>query len=185
MEKEDGTALVFFSNVIHDIQTYVNNWMTCPAPNIHWFLIKKGCDGEDVDNMLKKCFSPEELVKIGKVSYNEPMAVLRESFHLDMTAMVRNSRQFDMDRGLSKEEKLSRAQQAVASQVQYDVATHGVPGAFNFEDDNDDFKTATRTRRWATEPQTLSVERLSLKTSSVWRATRFERIFSGGRGEKK
>ena len=40
-EKEDGTALVFFSNVIQDIQTYINNWTTFPAPNIHWFLIKK------------------------------------------------------------------------------------------------------------------------------------------------
>ena len=89
--------------------------MTCPASNILWFSIKKGCDEEDVYNMLKKCFSPEELVKIGRVSYSGPMAVLKESFRLDMTAMVRNSRQFDMDRGLSKEEKLSRAQQVAAS----------------------------------------------------------------------
>lgn len=27
-EKEDGSALVFFSNVIQDIQAYVHNWMT-------------------------------------------------------------------------------------------------------------------------------------------------------------
>ena len=79
-EKELGTVLVFFSNVIQDIQTYGNNWMTFPAPNIHWFLTKKGCDEEDVNNMLKKCFSPEELVKTGKVSYNEPMAVLKKHF---------------------------------------------------------------------------------------------------------
>ena len=70
---------------------YINNWVTCLATNIHWFLIKKGCDKEDVENMLKKCFSPEELIKIGKVSYNGPMVVLKESFHLGMTAMVRNS----------------------------------------------------------------------------------------------
>ena len=131
-EKEDGTALTFFSNVIPDIQKYVDNWMTCPASNIHWFLIKKECVEEDVENMLKKCFSPEELIKIGKVSYNGPMVVLKESFHPDMTAMVRNLRQFEMDRGLSKEEKLSRAQQAATSGVLYSVA-HRVPGTFNFE----------------------------------------------------
>ena len=100
-----------------------------------------------MNNILKKCFSPEELVKIGKISYNGPMAVLKESFHLDMTDMVRNLRQFDMDRGLSKEEKLSRAQQAAINQIQYGVATHGVPGAFNFEDDNDDFKTVTKNKK--------------------------------------
>ena len=145
-EMEDGTVLVFFSNVIQDIQSYVNNWMTCPTANIYWFLIKKGCDEEDVSNMLKKCFSPEDLVKIGKVSYNGPMAVLKETFHLDNTNMVKNSRQFDMDRGLSKEEKLSRAQQAAASQIQYGVVTHGALGAFNFEDDSDDFKTVTKNK---------------------------------------
>ena len=71
--------------------------------------------------MLQKCFSPDELVKINRVSYNGPLAVLKETFHLDMTDIVRISRQFDMDRGLSKEEKLSRVQQAAASQIQYGV----------------------------------------------------------------
>ena len=47
-DKKDGTALIFFSNVIQDVQTYVNSSMTCPAPNIHWFLDhermrQKGC----------------------------------------------------------------------------------------------------------------------------------------------
>ena len=97
--------------------------------------------------MLKKYFSPEELIKIGKVSYNGSMVVLKESFHLDMINMVRNSRQFDMDRGLNKEEKLSRSQQAAANQIQYGVATHGALGAFNFEDDNDDFKTVTKNKK--------------------------------------
>ena len=48
---------------------------------------------------------------------------------------------------MSKEETLSRAQQAAASRVQYGEATHGVPGAFNFEDDNDDFKTGTKNKK--------------------------------------
>ena len=75
------------------------------------------------------------------------MAVLKESFYLYIAAMVRNSRQFDMDRGLSKEEKLSRDQQTAASLIQYKVATNGVPGAFNFKDDNDDFKTVTKSKK--------------------------------------
>ena len=40
--------MAFFSNVILDIETYVDNWMMCLAANIHWFLIKKGCDKDDV-----------------------------------------------------------------------------------------------------------------------------------------
>lgn len=97
--------------------------------------------------MLTKCFSPEELVKIGKISYSGPMAVLKETFHLDTTDMVKNSRQFDMDRGLSKEEKLSRAQQAAANQIQYEVASHVVSGAFNFEENNYDLKTVSKNKK--------------------------------------
>ena len=96
--------------------------------------------------MLKKCFSPEELVKKGKVSYNGPMAVLKETFHLDMTDMVRNSRHLYMVSGMSKEENLSRAQQAAANQIKYGVATHGVPGAFNFEESNDYVKTVSKNK---------------------------------------
>ena len=40
-ELEDGTVLVFFSNVILDIETYVDNWMPCPTAQIYWFLVKK------------------------------------------------------------------------------------------------------------------------------------------------
>ena len=89
-EMEDGSVMAFFSNVIPDIETYVDNWMMCPAANIHWFLIKKGCDEGDVTEMLGKCFSPDELAKINRVSYNGPLAVLKERYHLDMATMVRN-----------------------------------------------------------------------------------------------
>lgn len=30
-ELEDGSVLTFFSNVILDIETYVGNWVKCPA----------------------------------------------------------------------------------------------------------------------------------------------------------
>ena len=116
-EVEDGSVLAFFSNVIPEIETYVDNWMMCPAANLYWFLIKKGCDEDDVSKMLQNRFSPDKVAKINKVSYNGPLAVLKERYHLDMTDGVRNSRLLDMDRGLSKEEKLSKAQQAAAGQI--------------------------------------------------------------------
>ena len=40
-EMEDGSVLAFFSTVIQGIETYVDNWMMCPAANLYWFLIKK------------------------------------------------------------------------------------------------------------------------------------------------
>ena len=144
---EDGTAMVFFSNVIKDIETYVMNWTTCPAANIYYFLMRKGCDGEDVEKMLQECFSPDELVKIKNVSVNGPMAVLKEKVNIDMKTVVQNSKLFDMNRGLTKEEKLSKVQQAAENNIQFGVAAHGAIGAFNFEVDNDDVKTVTKGKK--------------------------------------
>ena len=49
---------------------------------------------------------------------------------------------------MRKEEKLSRAQQAAASRIHYRVATHGGPGAFNFEADYDDVKTVAKNKKF-------------------------------------
>ena len=62
--------------------------------------------------------------------------------------MVKTSRQFDLDRGLSKEEKFSGAQQTAASRNHYGVVTHGGPGTFNlFEADYDDVKMVTKNKK--------------------------------------
>ena len=143
--------------------------MVCPAANIHCFLIKKGCDEDDVNRMLAKCFSPDELAKIGYVLYNGPLAVLKG---IDMTEMVKTLRKFDMDRRLSKEEKTSRAQQATASRTQYGVATHGVQSPSTLKLAMMMPKLRQRTRRLATEPPTLSVGRPLLKMSLALQVTR-------------
>ena len=41
-ELEDDSTMVFFSNVIRNIETYVKNRIQCPAANIYWFLLFKG-----------------------------------------------------------------------------------------------------------------------------------------------
>ena len=138
---------MFFSNVILDIETYIDNWMRCPAAQIYWFMFKKGCEEEDVSRMLTCSFSPDEVAKINKVSCNGPLAILKEKYLVDMTDVLKNSKQFDMDKELSKEEKLSRAQKAAAGQIQYGETKHGGIGAFNFEGDNDDVKTVTENKK--------------------------------------
>ena len=72
-----------------------------------------------------------------------------------------------MDRGLSKEEKLSKARQAAAGQIQYGETKHGGIGAFNFEGDNDDVKTVTANKKVGNRA-----------TNSVSRKTLVEDVFS-------
>ena len=97
--------------------------------------------------MLGECFSPDELVKIKNVSFRGPMVVLKEKVTFDMTAVVQNSKHFDMDRGLTDKEKLSKVQQAAESNIHYGVATHGGLVAFDFEVDNDEIKTVSKNKK--------------------------------------
>ena len=64
-----------------------------------------------------------------------------------MTAMVQNSSQFDMERGLSKDKRLSRVQQAAQNQIHSGVTRHGGPGAFNFKADIDAVKTVSKNKK--------------------------------------
>ena len=64
--------------------------------------------------MLEQCFDPYELVNIGNTEYNkaQQLAVFKEKINLDMTLVIQDARQFDMTRGLSKDERVTNAQQA-------------------------------------------------------------------------
>ena len=97
--------------------------------------------------MLNNCFSPDELFKIQNITHVGPLAVLNKEVHLGMTAMVKNSRQFDMSRGLSDQEKLSKAQQAAANQIHYGRAMHGGPDTFNFNIGNDEVNTISKHKK--------------------------------------
>ena len=96
-----------------------------------------------------------------------------------MTDRVQNSRQFDMNRGLSKEEKLSRAQQAAqqsptgcrkSNPVRGRNAWRTGPCVFNFEAVNDDVKTVSKNKKVGDRA-----------TNSVSGKTFAEDVFSGGR----
>lgn len=110
-------------------------------------MAKKGCVEEGVKKMTKGSFTANEVAKIDKVSYRGPVAILKESNLVDMTEVLKNSKQFDMDRSLTKEEKLSKTQRAAAGQIQYGEMRHGGVGAFDFEDNNDDIKTVTEDKK--------------------------------------
>ena len=141
--------MVFFSNVIRNIETYAKNWMQCPIANIDLFLTFKGYNQEDVSKILEQCFSPEELVKIGNTEYNssQQLAVFKEKINLDITLVIQDSKQFDMTRGLAKNERVTNAQQVAENCITFGEARHGASGSFNFSKDHDSLKTSPPGKR--------------------------------------
>ena len=43
-----GGVTEYFSYVLPEIKPYVEQWTQCPVAQIHWFLLQKGCDIDDV-----------------------------------------------------------------------------------------------------------------------------------------
>ena len=99
--------------------------------------------------MLEHCSSLDELVKVGNTEYDKfkQMAVLKEKIKLDMSLVIQDSRQFDMTKGLSKDERVSKAQQAAENCITFGEVRHGCPGAFNFSDDCNSMKTTTPNKK--------------------------------------
>ena len=66
----------------------------CPAANIYWFLVFKGCNQEDVYKMLEHCFSPDELVEVRNTEYDKfkQTAVLKEKIEFDMSLVIQDNK---------------------------------------------------------------------------------------------
>ena len=62
-EKEDGSVIAFFSSMITPISTYVENWTVCAAANLHWVLMCKRINEDDVNKLLKESLSPRNCLK--------------------------------------------------------------------------------------------------------------------------
>lgn len=50
----DGSVTGNFSSVLDGVRNYVGKWLLCPAAQIYWFLVKKGCNLEDIKYMTKR-----------------------------------------------------------------------------------------------------------------------------------
>ena len=46
-----GGVTGYFSSVLPEIKSYIEQWTQCPAAQIYWFLLRKGCNYEDVSAM--------------------------------------------------------------------------------------------------------------------------------------
>ena len=117
--------MVFFSNAMKDIESCPMNWNMCPVATIYWFLLRKECEEGDVVKMLEQCFSPNKVAKINNVSCERScqMTVLKEKINADMTLVIQNFKQFDMTKGFSKKERVSKVQQLADNRINFWEAT--------------------------------------------------------------
>ena len=93
--------------MLPEIKSYIEQWTQCPAAQIYWFLLRKGCNLEDVRNMIRGCFSIEEVAKVSRSRWSKTrqFAVVDTGAGMDISNVANNNRAYDTNLGLSDKER--------------------------------------------------------------------------------
>ena len=96
-----------FSSVVEPINTHVKNFVACPGAQVYWWLRRRGCLTEDVNRMVRHCFTLDQQQKITRSKYitDKGYAVLDESNSDDIINAAAEEGIFNTTLGLSEKER--------------------------------------------------------------------------------
>jgi hypothetical protein len=108
--ESNGIHTGYFSSVVEEIKAHVAAFIRCPAAQVYYWLKRKGCIGEDVNRLIRKCFTVEQQQKVTKSKYlkEKGVAVMKESEEDDIINAANKTGLFDMSLGLSDKEQRER-----------------------------------------------------------------------------
>jgi hypothetical protein len=131
-----GNYSGYFSSVVTSISTHVTNFVACPGAQVYWWLKRRGCLAEDVNKLVRHCFTLDQQQKITKWKYvsGKGYAVLDEKDSDDIINAATGEGIYDMLLGLS-DTKLRTAMAGrsyEASAIMFGEAEEGAFEAHNF-----------------------------------------------------
>ena len=105
--ESNGIFTGHFSSVVEEIKTYVAAFVRCPAAQVYYWLKRKGCIGDDINRLIRKCFTVEQQQKVTKSRYIKAkgIAVLNENEENDIINAANKTGLFNMSLGLSDKEQ--------------------------------------------------------------------------------
>ncbi len=132
----NGNYTGYFLSVVEPINNHVKNFVACPGAQVYWWLRRRGCLAEDVNRMVRHCFTLDQQQKITKSKYltDKGYAVLDESNSDDIINAAAEEGIFDTTLGLSeRERRLAIAGKGYdASEIVFREAKEGAVEAHNF-----------------------------------------------------
>ncbi len=101
--------------MVDEIKTYVVAFIRCPATQVYSWPKRKGCFGEDVNHLIRKCFTVDQQQKVTKSKYikEKGFAVMKDSNEKDIINAASNSWLFDMSLGLSERNNTKECQKPI------------------------------------------------------------------------
>jgi hypothetical protein len=126
----------YFSSIVESINIHVMNFVAYPGAQVYWWLRQRGCLAEDINWMVRHCFTLDQQQKITKSKYisDKGYAVLDEATSDDIINAVAGEGIFDTTLGLlEKECRTATASKGHdASAIMFGEAKEGAVEAHNF-----------------------------------------------------
>jgi hypothetical protein len=65
----NGMSTCYFSSIVKDINEHVAAFVQCPGAQVYWWLRRRGCITEDINRLIRHCFTLSQQQKVTKSKY--------------------------------------------------------------------------------------------------------------------
>ena len=134
--ESNGIHTGYFSSMVEEIKAHVATLIQCPTAQVYYWLKHKGCIGEDVNHLIRKCFMVEQQQKVTKSKYikEKRAAVMKESEEDNIINAANKTGLFDMSLGLSDKEQCEQMAKTGYNElaITFGDAKVGSMEAYNF-----------------------------------------------------
>jgi len=131
----NGMSTGYFSSVVQDISEHVAAFIACPGAQVYWWLRRRGCLSEDINRLIRHCFtlSQQQKVTASKYLKNLGHAVVDRTDGDDIIQASSSAGIFDLTLGLSDKERRSLVNCGHdAAAITFGEAKEGAIEAHNF-----------------------------------------------------
>jgi hypothetical protein len=103
----NGMMMGYFSSIVPEIRDHVAAFTMCPAAQVYWWLRRRGCLTEDVNCLIRHCFTISQQQRVTKSKYMKDLgyAVVDDQDADDIINAATTQGIVDLTLGLSNKEK--------------------------------------------------------------------------------
>ncbi len=132
----NGMTTGYFSSVVLEIKDHVSAFILCPAAQVYWWLHPRGCLTEDVNLLIRHCFTLSQQQKVEKSKYikDAGLAVINQTDANNIINAATTQGIYDLTLGLLDKEKwmMVSGRAHGASTITFGEAKEGSMEAHNF-----------------------------------------------------
>ena len=131
----NGVTTGYFSSAVQKISEHVEAFIACPGAQVYWWLCCRGCRTEDINCLIRHCFTLSQQQKVTTSKYLKDLghAVVVRTNGDNIIQALSSEGIYDLTLGLSNKERwslVSRGHDAAA--ITFGEAKEGSIEAHNF-----------------------------------------------------